>query len=97
MKDNLNINQIGKLNIEKFLNRVAYFNGYDNSEWEKYGNELVDELKRYIEEELLKARIDELKRLKKIDVFNELYGTDPRPSKLVDIRITYLQNQNQTS
>ena len=56
-----------------------------------------EEAKQAIQQELLKARIDELKRLKKIDVFNELYNTDPRPSKLVDIRITDLQNQNQTS
>ena len=42
---------------------------------------------------LLEARLDELKRLKMIDAFNEAYSTDPRCSKLVDIRIASLQKE----
>lgn len=62
-----------------------------------YNKKNQEDLTKLISKREIEARIDELKRLKKIDVFNELYNTDPRPSKLVDIRITDLQNQNQTS
>lgn len=40
-----------------------------------------------------RERVDELKRLKKIDAFNEAYTTDPRPAKLVDIRIKELNRE----
>lgn len=36
-------------------------------------------------------KIAELKRLKQIDAFNEAYSSDPRPSRLVDIRIKELK------
>lgn len=39
------------------------------------------------------ARLDELKRLKKIDCFNEAYSSDPRPSKYIDIRIAELEGK----
>ena len=38
-----------------------------------------------------KAKVEELKRLKAIDAFNEAYTLDPRPAKLVDMRIKELQ------
>ena len=50
--NNLNID---KLNLEKFLNRVAYYNGYDDSDWEKYGYRLVDEHKQAIQQLLSEA------------------------------------------
>ena len=41
----------------------------------------------------LNIRIDELKRLKKVDCFNESYSTDVRCSKYVDIRIEQLTSE----
>lgn len=43
-----------------------------------------------ITKEIKQARIDELKRLKAIDCFNEPYTTDPRPAKLVLVRLAEL-------
>jgi hypothetical protein len=40
------------------------------------------------------ARVDELKRLKNIDAFNEHYSTDPRPSRIVSIRIAELTKED---
>ena len=84
---NSNIDEIGKLNIEKFLNRVAYFNGYDDSDWEKYGSELVDELKQAIQQELLKARIETLEWLLEQEV--EFGGLELKQS--IKDRIANLQ------
>ena len=41
---------------------------------------------------IVEARLEELKRLKGIDAFNEAYSTDPRPSRLISIRIEELSN-----
>jgi len=50
-------------------------------------------LKTALQHLLAKERINELERLKKIDAFNEPYTTDPRPAKLVSIRIAQLKQQ----
>ena len=42
---------------------------------------------------LIQSKIDELERLKKIDAFNEAYSNDPRPSRLVSIRIDQLKEE----
>jgi hypothetical protein len=54
----MNNSDLDKLNLEKFLNRVAYFNGYDDSEWEKHGSELIDEHKQAIRE-LIDKKVEE--------------------------------------
>ena len=51
----MNNSDLDKLNLEKFLNRVAYFNGYDDSEWENHGSELIDEHKQAIQKLLTEA------------------------------------------
>lgn len=44
-----------------------------------------------MDKEEIAIRLDELKRLKKIDCFNEAYTTDVRPAQQVDIRIEELE------
>lgn len=46
------------------------------------------------EEEVKRARISELKGLKMYDCFNEDYTNDPRPAKLVSIRLVELEKDN---
>lgn len=103
MKDNSNIDNIldryyqdrtlDVLSVDTELFRLASLIGCEPEDEERHRKQLKD----YIQQELLKARIDELKRLKTIDAFNEPYSTDHRPAKLVDIRIADLQNQIQAS
>lgn len=51
---------------------------------------IAQHTKEAVEGSALRARIDELQRLKQIDAFNEAYSTDPRCSRLVDIRLAEL-------
>ena len=54
---------------------------------------LRSELQQLIKRETDKARISELEQLKAIDAFNDPYTTDPRPAKLVSIRLKELKQQ----
>lgn len=52
---------------------------------------VVKAISTLCEEEVKRARISELKGLKMYDCFNEDYTNDPRPSKLVSIRLAELE------
>lgn len=61
---------------------------------EELGNRCAKELSALIDQEVKKARISELKGLKMYDCFNEDYTNDPRPAKLVSIRLVELEKDN---
>jgi len=64
-------------------------------EFEKQGLKEVANAKQKIKQLIMdittEAKIYELKRLKQLDAFNEVYSTDTRCGKLVDIRIEELK------
>lgn len=63
---------------------------YERS-YAKYKEKAKQAIKDCFKEWVLEERIDELKRLKAIDSFNEAYTTDPRPAKHVAFRLEELR------
>lgn len=83
--------------IDEILNEVAKgarndgFHARDLLAYPHQSDRYMKPARKAIKNLLLEARLSELLRLKKIDAFNEAYSTDPRCSKLIDVRLQELQ------